>query len=42
MLRHPAGVAERLAQKHLDLGVEAAELIRGPPGERIMDRRVET
>jgi hypothetical protein len=29
------------AQQHLDLCVEAAELVSGPPGERIVDGRVD-
>jgi hypothetical protein len=38
---HPAGFVEGPSQQHLDLGVEAAELVSGPPGESIVDRRVD-
>jgi hypothetical protein len=38
---HPAGVAEGTSQQHLDLGVEAAKLVIGPPGQRIVDRWVD-
>jgi hypothetical protein len=38
---HPARVAEGATQQHLDLGVEAAKLVRGPASQGIMDRRVE-
>jgi hypothetical protein len=41
LLRHPPDVVERPAQQHLDVGVEAAELVGRPAGERIMDGRVE-
>ena len=39
--RHPAGFVEGPSQQHLDLGVEAAELVSGPPGESIVDRWVD-
>jgi len=29
------------SQEHLDVGVEAAELVGGPPGEGIVDRGVD-
>ena len=35
--RHPEGAA----QQHLDLRVHAAKLVRGPPGQRIVDGRVD-
>ena len=38
---HPAGVVERAAEQHLDVGVEAAELVGGPSGKGIVDRRVD-
>jgi hypothetical protein len=38
---HPAGVGERASQQHLDLGVQAAELVIGPPGEGVVDRWVD-
>ena len=38
---HPASVAEGATQQHLDLGVEAAKLVRGPSSEGIVNRRVE-
>jgi hypothetical protein len=38
---HPAGVVEGAPEQHLDVGVEAAELVGGPSGERIVDRRVD-
>jgi hypothetical protein len=39
---HPAGVVEGASQQHLDLGVEAAKLIIGPPGQGIVDRWVDS
>jgi hypothetical protein len=39
---HPAGIIESASQEHLDLGVEAAEIISGPPREGVVDRRVDT
>jgi hypothetical protein len=41
VLRHAAGVIERPAQQHLDVGVEAAKLVCGPPGEGVVDCRVD-
>jgi hypothetical protein len=38
---HPAGVGEGASQQHLDLGVEAAKLVIGPPGQGIVDRWVD-
>jgi hypothetical protein len=38
---HPSLVAERSAQDHLDLGIEAAELVVGPAGKRIVDGGVD-
>ena len=35
---HPARVAQRPAQQHLDVGVEASELVSGPAGQGIVDR----
>lgn len=40
VLRHAPGAAQRFAQQHLDLRVDAAELVVGPAHERIVDRRV--
>jgi hypothetical protein len=37
----PSGVGERAAQQELDLGVGAAQLVTGPPGQGVMDRRVQ-
>jgi hypothetical protein len=34
---HPAGVVQRAPQHHLDLGVEAAQLVIGPPGQGVVD-----
>jgi hypothetical protein len=42
VLGHPAGVGERPAQEHLDVGVEAAELVAGPAHQRVMDRGIDT
>jgi hypothetical protein len=39
-LGHPPGGVELSAQQHLDVGIEAAELIGRPPGQRIMDRGI--
>ena len=39
--RHPARVVEGPPQQHLDVGVEAAELVSGPPGQGIVDHRVD-
>jgi hypothetical protein len=41
LLGHPTGIVQRPPKENLDLGVEAAEFVGGPPGERVMDRRVE-
>jgi hypothetical protein len=38
---HPAGVVEGAPKQHLDVGVEAAELVGGPSGQGIVDRRVD-
>jgi hypothetical protein len=38
---HPAGVIESASQEHLDLGVEAAEVGSGPPGQGVVDRWVD-
>jgi hypothetical protein len=40
-MRHSVGVGESAPQQHLDVGVEAAELVGGPAGEGIVDRRVQ-
>jgi hypothetical protein len=39
---HPAGVIEGASQQHLDLSVEAAELVSRPPGQGVVDRWVDT
>jgi hypothetical protein len=41
LLRHPARVVERSPKQHLDVGVEAAELVSGPPGQGIVDGRID-
>jgi len=38
---HPAGVVEGAPEQHLDVGVEAAELVGRPSGQGVMDRRVD-
>jgi hypothetical protein len=38
---HPAGVLEGVSQQQLDLSVEAAKVVIGPPREGIVDRRVD-
>jgi hypothetical protein len=38
---HPPGVGKRLTQQHLDLGIDAAELVACPPDECVVDGRVE-
>jgi hypothetical protein len=40
LLGHPAGVIQGPAQEQLDLGIEAPQLVRGPPGQRVVHRRV--
>jgi hypothetical protein len=40
LLRHPPRISQGAAQDQLDLRVDAAELIRRPPGQRIVHRRV--
>jgi hypothetical protein len=42
LLGHPAGLVEGPSKENLDLGVEAAELISGPPGQRVVNGGVET
>jgi hypothetical protein len=39
--RHPAGVDEGASEQHLDVGVEAAQLVIGPAGQGIVDRWVD-
>ena len=41
LLGHPPRVVEGPAQQDLDLGIEAAELVGGPPGQRVVDGGVE-
>ena len=41
LLRHPAGVGEGASKEQLDLGIEAAELFRRPPGQCVVHRRVD-
>jgi hypothetical protein len=41
LLRHAPRVVEGASQQHLDMGVEAAELVGGPPGQGIVDPRVD-
>jgi hypothetical protein len=41
LLWHAARFAQRPPQQHLDVGVEAAELVSGPPRQGIVDRRVD-
>jgi hypothetical protein len=38
---HPAGIVEGAPEQHLDVGVEAAELVGGPSGKGIVDRRID-
>ena len=38
---HPARVGQGAAEQELDLGVGAAHLVGGPPGQGVVDRRVE-
>jgi hypothetical protein len=41
MLGHPARIGKGSPQQQLDLRVEAAELIRRPPTQRVVDGRIE-
>ena len=41
ILGHPARIGKGLPQQRLDLCVEAAELIRRPPTQRVMHGRIE-
>jgi hypothetical protein len=38
---HPADVIEGAPKQQLDVGIEAAELVGGPAGQSVMDRRVD-
>jgi hypothetical protein len=38
---HPALIVEGVSQQHLDLGVQAAEIISGPPCKGVVDRWVD-
>jgi hypothetical protein len=38
---HPAGVVEGAPEQHLDVGVEAAELVSGPARQGIVHRWVD-
>jgi hypothetical protein len=40
VFRHPAGVGERPPKKHFHMGVDAAELVIGPPDQGVMHRGV--
>jgi hypothetical protein len=40
LLWHSPGVGERPAEDHLDVRVEAAELVAGPARQRVVDRWV--
>lgn len=40
-VRHPPSLDERSAEQHLDLSIDAAELICRPPGQRIVDGRID-
>jgi hypothetical protein len=33
---HPAGVVQGVSEQHLDLGIEAAELVIGPPRQGVV------
>jgi hypothetical protein len=37
---HPAGVGEGASQEHLDLAIDAPELVRGPPRQGVVNGRV--
>jgi len=39
--RQPPGVGQGTAQEELDLGVGAAQLVGRPPGQGVVDRRVQ-
>jgi hypothetical protein len=41
VLGHPALVGERAPKQHLDLGVEAAQVVSGPARESVVNRRVD-
>jgi hypothetical protein len=38
---HPAGVVEGPSKQHLDVGVEAAEVVSGPARQGIMHRWID-
>src|SRR5215469_5104231 len=40
--RQAAGLAQRAAEQELDLGVGAAQVVAGPPGQRVVHSRVES
>jgi hypothetical protein len=39
--RHPPRVVEGAPQEHLDVRVQAAELVGGPSGEGVVDPRID-
>jgi hypothetical protein len=41
VLWHPAGVIKGPAEEHLDLGIEASQLIGGPASERVVHGGIE-
>jgi hypothetical protein len=41
MFGHAAGVVQCPAQDQLDLTVDAAQLVVGPTGERVVDGRID-
>jgi hypothetical protein len=38
---HPASVGEGASEQHLDVGVQAPELVGGPSGQGVVDLRVD-
>jgi hypothetical protein len=41
LVRHPTGVVQGSSQQHLDVGVEAAEFVGGPPGQSVVHRWIQ-
>jgi hypothetical protein len=42
LLRHPPGFSECPSQQHLNVSIEAAELVVGPADQGVMNRRVDS
>jgi hypothetical protein len=42
LVGHPTGLIQGASQQHFDVGVEAAELVGGPAGQRVVHSRIQS